>query len=144
MATPSQDASVGPAQALKMPADSTQTKAQANKADSGQAKPVTKPQKVSSLHQLGDGGPQWIDCPFCQQRAPVTIRRVGTAMQTMAALLFCMFCCVCLTCVPFLAHWFENTEYVCSNCDTVVAIRPHDGPMQLFDGRQTGPPLVPS
>ncbi|KHN98743.1 LPS-induced tumor necrosis factor alpha factor [Metarhizium album ARSEF 1941] len=85
---------------------------------------------VIPLNQLGNQ-PQWIDCPFCRQRTMTTVQREGTSMQILVGALLCLFC-VCLTCVPCLAGWFEDTHYRCSNCKNVVAIRRHDGPIEVY------------
>ncbi|KAM4066347.1 LITAF-like zinc ribbon domain-containing protein [Hirsutella rhossiliensis] len=104
MATTIQDASIGPAPAKEMPANLFQTE-QTGQIGSGQAmptiNPLPNPQTVTPLHLL-NGAPQWIDCPFCQRRTQTSVEKMGTGMQTLAAVLCCIFC-ICLTCVPCLA-----------------------------------------
>ncbi|RDA83900.1 hypothetical protein CP532_3378, partial [Ophiocordyceps camponoti-leonardi (nom. inval.)] len=121
-----QNAPAGPAPAKEMPVDLVQTEVQAMPV----INPLPKPQTVTPLHRLGNAS-QWIDCPFCQRRAQVMVRNVGTDMQKLTGVL-CCFVCPCFACIPCLAHWFENIEYVCTNCHSTVALRPHDGPMQTF------------
>ncbi|PHH79371.1 hypothetical protein CDD82_2430 [Ophiocordyceps australis] len=137
MASTTNDVPKGPAPARRMPTGLIQSENRVGYVANGQAMPtinlVPRTLTVTPLHLLSEGT-QWIDCPFCQRRAGVIVRKVGTGMQALAAVLCCMFC-VCLTCVPCLAHWYENIEYTCSNCNNLVAIRPHDGPMQTFSKR---------
>jgi lipopolysaccharide-induced tumor necrosis factor-alpha factor len=80
---------------------------------------------VIPINQLGDR-PQWIDCPFCNQRTMTRVATEGTSMQIVAGVLCCLLC-VCLACVPCMAHWFEETNYFCSKCHNKVATRPESG-----------------
>ncbi|KAK0617712.1 hypothetical protein B0T14DRAFT_525723 [Immersiella caudata] len=94
---------------------------------------------VTPLEMLQGEAPQYIDCPWCYQRAPATAQRHGTSMQFLTGVLCCLIC-VCLACVPCIAGWFEETEYRCSSCKRMVAKRGDDGAIQLF----VPPVLVPS
>lgn len=80
---------------------------------------------VIPINQLGDR-PQWIDCPFCNQRTMTRVTTEGTSMQIVAGVLCCLLC-VCLACVPCMAHWFEETYYFCSKCHNKVATRLESG-----------------
>ena len=44
----------------------------------------------------------------------------------------CCLLCVCLACVPCLAHWFEETNYFCSQCNKKVAKRSDSGVMVVY------------
>lgn len=44
----------------------------------------------------------------------------------------CCLVCVCLACVPQLAGWFEDTNYICTNCNNKVAQVPDEGPTRIF------------
>ncbi|KAK0640573.1 hypothetical protein B0T16DRAFT_418130 [Cercophora newfieldiana] len=94
---------------------------------------------VTPLEMLQGETPQYIDCPWCQQRALATASRHGTSMQMLTGLICCLIC-VCLACVPCIAGWFEETEYNCSACKRLVAKRDDNGAIQLF----VPPVLVPS
>ncbi|KAG6015633.1 hypothetical protein E4U43_005016 [Claviceps pusilla] len=85
---------------------------------------------VIPLNQLSDQ-PQWIDCPFCHKRAMTVVRREGTSMQIVIGAVLCLVC-VCLTCLPCLAGWFEDTQYRCSSCNSMVALRRYDGPLEVL------------
>ncbi|KAG6022848.1 hypothetical protein E4U40_004318 [Claviceps sp. LM458 group G5] len=85
---------------------------------------------VITLNQLADQ-PQWIDCPFCHKRAMTTVQRSGTPMQYLVGAVLCFFC-ICLTCVPCLAGWFEDTQYSCSSCNNMVAVRHYDGGLEIL------------
>ncbi|KAG5977869.1 hypothetical protein E4U55_006469 [Claviceps digitariae] len=85
---------------------------------------------VIPLNQLVDQ-PQWIDCPFCHNRAMTVVHREGTPMQIIVGAVLCLVC-VCLTCLPCLAGWFEDTQYRCSSCNNMVAVRRHDGPLEVL------------
>ncbi|KAG6250421.1 hypothetical protein E4U23_001438 [Claviceps purpurea] len=85
---------------------------------------------VITLNQLADQ-PQWIDCPFCHKRAMTTVQRSGTSMQYLVGAVLCFFC-ICLTCVPCLAGWFEDTQYSCSSCNNMVAVRHYDGGLEIL------------
>ncbi|KAK9443014.1 LPS-induced tumor necrosis factor alpha factor [Metarhizium brunneum] len=106
-----------------------------NQANQAKNAPTNQPPQpanmaVTPLNQLGNQ-PQWIDCPFCHQRTMTTVQREGTSMQIIVGALLCIFC-ICLTCLPCLAGWFEDTQYHCSQCRNMVAIRRHDGPIEVF------------
>ncbi|KIE00147.1 LPS-induced tumor necrosis factor alpha factor, partial [Metarhizium majus ARSEF 297] len=88
------------------------------------------PMAVVPLNQLGDK-PQWIDCPFCHQPTMTFVQREGTSMQIIVGAILCLVC-ICLTCLPCLAGWFEDTQYRCSRCNNMVAIRRHNGPIEVF------------
>ncbi|KAG5940770.1 hypothetical protein E4U53_007541 [Claviceps sorghi] len=105
---------------------------QANAALPGQshAQDAQPPATVIPLHQLTDQ-PQWIDCPFCHRRAMTVVRREGTSMQIIIGAVLCLVC-ICLTCLPCLAGWFEDTQHWCSSCNSMVAVRRHDGPLEVL------------
>ncbi len=44
----------------------------------------------------------------------------------------CCLLCVCLACVPCLTHWFEETNYFCSQCNKKVAKRSDSGVMVVY------------
>ncbi len=60
---------------------------------------------------------------------PVTV--TDPVPPSVAGVLCCLLC-VCLACVPCLAHWFEETTYVCSQCHKKVAKRPESGPIIVY------------
>ncbi|KAK1759996.1 hypothetical protein QBC47DRAFT_118024 [Echria macrotheca] len=91
---------------------------------------------VVPLQMLQGEAPQWIDCPFCHQRALTETRREGTSMQMLTGVLLCLLC-VCLACLPCCAGWFEDTLYSCSACKKLVAKRFDDGGLEVY-----GPPVV--
>lgn len=94
---------------------------------------------VTPVNMLQGETPQYIDCPWCYQRALVTTERHGSSMQMLTGLVCCLIC-VCLACVPCIAGWFEETEYRCSACKKLVAKRDDNGAIHVH-----GPPvLVPS
>ncbi|AEO63758.1 765d9350-c5c3-45d8-8a6d-b886477d322e [Thermothielavioides terrestris] len=101
------------------------------------AVPPAPAQVATPLDQLGDS-PQWIDCPFCHRRTLTRVSKEGTSMQILAGILCCLFC-VCLACVPCLAGWFEETIYVCTQCNKKVATRPVSGPIIVHGPQATVP-----
>lgn len=94
---------------------------------------------VTPINQLADVSPQWIDCPYCNQRAQVGRQNHGTPMQFITGGLLCLLC-ICLAPVPCCMGWFEETHYTCAHCNKLVAKRSDDGVLQVFGP----PPLVPS
>ncbi|OHF01195.1 hypothetical protein CORC01_03510 [Colletotrichum orchidophilum] len=131
----------GPAPAREMPANLVQLEQPATPLAAQQQggptiTPLANPLTVTPLHMLGDG-PQWIDCPFCNQRTQTVITKEGTAMQMVAGALCCLFC-VCLACVPCIAGWCENMHYSCARCKNRVATRPYDGTIQVFSPQVGG------
>ncbi|KAL2193034.1 hypothetical protein P885DRAFT_81627 [Corynascus similis CBS 632.67] len=86
---------------------------------------------VVPIPQLSGEQPQWIDCPFCQQRTLTRVTKDGTPMQVVAGVLCCLLC-VCLACLPCMAGWFEETTYFCSHCNNKVALRPDSGPIVVY------------
>ncbi|TQV90789.1 LPS-induced tumor necrosis factor alpha factor [Cordyceps javanica] len=91
-------------------------------------------QTVTPLNQLGDMS-QWIDCPFCHKRTKTTVRKEGGSMQFIVGAVLCLVC-VCLTCLPCLLHWFEDTDWYCSECNAKVAMRKNEGAVQVLGPAQ--------
>ncbi|OAA55132.1 LPS-induced tumor necrosis factor alpha factor [Cordyceps fumosorosea ARSEF 2679] len=90
---------------------------------------------VTPLNQLGDT-PQYIDCPFCHQRTKTVVRKEGGSMQFVVGAVLCLVC-ICLTCLPCMLHWFEDTDWFCSKCNTKVATRKNEGAIEVL-----GPPQL--
>ncbi|KAJ6788574.1 hypothetical protein PWT90_05333 [Aphanocladium album] len=108
---------------------------QAQNAHAAGQPPAAVPQKqvpaiVVPLNQLSDM-PQWIDCPFCHKRTQTTVRKEGGNMQIIVGAVLCLVC-VCLTCLPCLMHWFEDTDWHCSECKNKVAMRKNEGSIEVL------------
>ncbi|KAJ3479669.1 hypothetical protein NLG97_g8263 [Lecanicillium saksenae] len=108
---------------------------QAQKAPAAGQPPAAMPQTqapatVVPLTQLSDM-PQWIDCPFCHKRTQTTVRKEGGNMQIIVGAVLCLVC-VCLTCLPCLMHWFEDTDWHCSECKNKVAMRKNEGAIEVL------------
>ncbi|KAI9172532.1 hypothetical protein HJFPF1_02036 [Paramyrothecium foliicola] len=85
--------------------------------------------KVVALHHLGDTS-EWIDCQFCKQRTKTNVIKKGSPMQFVTGALLCLVC-ICLAPLPCMLHWFEETQWFCTSCKSMVAMQRHDAPIQV-------------
>ncbi|ATY62271.1 LPS-induced tumor necrosis factor alpha factor [Cordyceps militaris] len=111
---------------------------QSNAAPVGQppanAAPGQTARKVVPLHQLADT-PQSVDCPFCHKRTKTVVKKEGGSMQFIVGGVLCLVC-ICLTCLPCMLHWFEDTDWFCSECNNKIAMRRNEGAIQVLGPTQ--------
>jgi hypothetical protein len=85
---------------------------------------------VVALPHLGPQ-PEWIDCQFCRQRTKTNVVQKGTGMQVVMGTVLCLLC-ICLAPLPCMLHWFEETQWFCTNCKNMVATKGgKDTPIQV-------------
>ncbi len=48
--------------------------------------------------------------------------------------------CVCFSCLPCLGHWFEETNYYCSECHEKVATLPNGATITVYGPGGAVPP----
>lgn len=60
-------------------------------------------------------------------------------LHRMAAACCCLFGGICCAFLPFCMEMCHDAHHFCAQCGQKVAIRPHDGPVQVFS---PAPPVV--
>ncbi|KAJ5966291.1 hypothetical protein N7481_013005 [Penicillium waksmanii] len=95
-------------------------------------------QRAVELNQLNEE-PRLIICPFCYQEAMTRVQKESTSATGMAAVGCCLIGGICLAFLPFCMEMCHDCHHFCTKCGQKVAIRPHDGPVQLFAPH---PPVV--
>ncbi|KAJ5397524.1 hypothetical protein N7509_005637 [Penicillium cosmopolitanum] len=95
-------------------------------------------QRAVELNQLNEE-PRLIICPFCYQEAMTRVEKESTSATGLAAVGCCLIGGICLAFLPFCMEMCHDCHHFCTKCGQKVAIRPHDGPVQLFAPH---PPVV--
>ncbi|OOQ82290.1 hypothetical protein PEBR_39537 [Penicillium brasilianum] len=88
-------------------------------------------QRTVELNQLGEE-PRLINCPFCHHQAMTRVQKESTSATGMAAVGCCLFGGIICAFLPYCMEMCHDSHHFCSNCNQKVAIRPHDGQVQLF------------
>ncbi|KAJ5690149.1 LPS-induced tumor necrosis factor alpha factor [Penicillium macrosclerotiorum] len=87
--------------------------------------------RAVELNQL-DEEPRWINCPFCHQETMTRVNKESTGTTGMAAVACCLFGGICCAFIPYCMEMCHDSHHFCTNCGQKVAIRPHDGAVQVF------------
>lgn len=95
-------------------------------------------QRTVELNQLNEE-PRLINCPFCHQEAITRVQKESTSATGLAAVGCCLIGGICLAFLPFCMEMCHDCHHFCSKCGQKVAIRPHDGPVQIFSPH---PPVI--
>ncbi|OQE15694.1 hypothetical protein PENSTE_c027G06618 [Penicillium steckii] len=94
--------------------------------------------RTVELNQLNEE-PRLINCPFCYQEAMTRVQKESTSATGMAAVGCCLLGGICFAFLPFCMEMCHDSHHFCTKCNKLVAIRAHDGPVQLFSPQ---PPVV--
>ncbi|KAJ5089472.1 LPS-induced tumor necrosis factor alpha factor [Penicillium argentinense] len=79
-----------------------------------------------------DEEPRLINCPFCYQQTMTRVNKESTGSTGMAAVACCLFGGICCAFIPYCFEMCHDSHHFCTNCGQQVAMRPHDGPVQVY------------
>ncbi|OKO99990.1 hypothetical protein PENSUB_8207 [Penicillium subrubescens] len=102
-------------------------------------------QRTVDLNQLGEE-PRLVNCPFCHHQVMTRVQKESTSATGMAAVGCCLFGGIICAFLPYCMEMCHDSHHFCTNCGQKVAIRPHDGQVQIFSPQNpvvTAPAHIP-